>query len=334
MLILAIETSCDETSAAVVEDGKVVHSNVISSQIGLHKKTGGVVPEVAARQHLENINDVVNMSVKESGKTWDDIDAIAVTESPGMINCLLIGTQAAATISKVKGKTLIPTNHIAGHIYANWLENEEEVNFPILILSVSGGHNDLILMKGHYDFELLGQTIDDAAGEAFDKVARMVGLPYPGGPNIEKMALNGDRNRFDFPRALLNKAGFDFSFSGLKTAVKNAVSEFAEDEVPVPDVCASFQEAVFDVFVKRVKKVLKKHKVKEIHLTGGVSANKEFRRKMVENFPDLKLRYPSKISYCTDNAAMIGAAAYQKHLLAPDLFSVDTKINADAKIRL
>ncbi|MFA5820572.1 MAG: tRNA (adenosine(37)-N6)-threonylcarbamoyltransferase complex transferase subunit TsaD [Candidatus Gracilibacteria bacterium] len=313
MKILAIETSCDETAAAIVEDGRKVLANVIASQIDLHAKTGGVVPEVAAREHVLKMLPVIDEALEKSGCSWDDIDALAVTQGPGLISSLIIGTETANVISYVKQKKLIPVNHVIGHIYSNWLDNEEEIEFPVLILTVSGGHNELILMRGHYDFEVLGETRDDAAGEAFDKVARIIGLGYPGGPAISKAALDGDSAAFDLPRAMLEKESLDFSFSGLKTAVLNEVKKTEKiDEKFTKDMSASFQEAVIDVFVEKVLRALKKFpKVKELHIAGGVSANVRLRERLKEALDGkVKFRHPKSFAFCTDNAAMIAAAAY------------------------
>ncbi len=313
MKILAIETSCDETAAAIVEDGRRVLANVIASQIDLHAKTGGVVPEVAAREHVLKMLPVIDEAFEKSGCDWGEIDAVAVTQGPGLISSLIIGTETANAISFVKQKKLIPVNHVIGHIYSNWLEIEDEIEFPVLILTVSGGHNELILMRGHYDFEVLGETRDDAAGEAFDKVARIIGLGYPGGPAISKAALDGDSSAFDLPRAMLEKNSLDFSFSGLKTAVLNEVKKRKKiDEKFTKDMSASFQEAVIDVFVEKVLRALVKFpNVKELHIAGGVSANVRLRERLNDALNGkVKFRHPKSFSFCTDNAAMIGAAAY------------------------
>ncbi|MFC1615524.1 tRNA (adenosine(37)-N6)-threonylcarbamoyltransferase complex transferase subunit TsaD [Patescibacteria group bacterium] len=322
MKILSIETSCDETACAVVENGHTVLANVIASQIDLHAKTGGVVPEVAAREHVLKIIPVLEEGLAKSACTWDDIDAIAVTKGPGLISSLIIGTEAANVISYVKNKPLIPVQHIVGHIYSNWLEIDDEIEFPVLILTVSGGHNELVLMRDHFEFEVLGETRDDASGEAFDKVARILGMGYPGGPLISKAAEDGDKNSFRLPRAYLEKDSFDFSFSGLKTAVLNKAKAYAKengiedakdfDPQFRADLSASFQEAVVEVLAKKMFMAVEKYpEIREIHLAGGVSANSRLREIISElNQKNLKFRFPKQISYCTDNAAMIGAAAY------------------------
>ncbi len=336
MKILGIETSCDETACAVVADGKKVLSNVISSQIDLHKKTGGVVPEVAAREHVLKIIPVIEEALLVANCSWDDIDALAVTKGPGLISSLIIGTQTASTISFVKDKILIPVHHIYGHIYSNWLENEEEIVFPILILTVSGGHNELILTRDHFDFEVIGESRDDASGEAFDKVARILDLGYPGGPIISKFAENGDKNAFDLPRAYLEKDSLDFSFSGLKTAVLNKVKENPNiDDQFKADMSASFQEAVVEVLSEKLLRAYSKFpEVAEIHLAGGVSANKRLREVIAEKLSKkvvLKgsekelnakafFRHPKEMIFCTDNAAMIASAAYFLYQKNPSQF--------------
>lgn len=356
MKILAIETSCDETAASIVEDGWKVLSNVIASQIDLHAKTGGVVPEVAAREHVLKMIPVLEECLEKANCDWDDIDAIAATKGPGLISSLIIGTETANVISYVKKKPLIPVQHITGHIYSNWLEVEEEIQFPVLILTVSGGHNELILMRSHHHFEVLGETRDDAAGEAFDKVARILGLGYPGGPIISKIGMEGDAGRFKLPRAYLEKGSLDFSFSGLKTAVLNEVKKsvgmsvqnnrleiaaggdterksnisqpVAQDSNFKADLAASFQEAVVEVLANKLMMALEKFpEVIEIHLAGGVSANKRLREVIEAKKPSgITFRYPKSILYCTDNAAMIAAAAYHLYKLNPDKFSPNTNI--------
>ncbi len=332
MKILGIETSCDETSCAVVEDGCKVLANVIASQIDIHAKTGGVVPEVAAREHVVKIIPVLDESLEVAGCGWEDIDAIAVTQGPGLISSLIIGTETANVISYLENKPLIPVQHIVGHIYSNWLEASEEIEFPVLILTVSGGHNELILMRGHNDFEVLGETRDDAAGEAFDKVARILGLGYPGGPAISKIAEEGDKAAFDLPRAYLDKGSLDFSFSGLKTAVldkvKLNIAEYEwKDEMHFPeefkaDLAASFQEAVVEVLVNKLVWAIEKHpEVREVHLAGGVSANLRLREVVKEKLsPVMTSRHPQSIKFCTDNAAMIACAGYYLYELEPKKF--------------
>ncbi len=317
MLILGIETSCDETAAAVIEDGRWVRSNVISSQITLHRKTGGVVPEVAAREHIAKIIPVIDRALKEAKTSLKKIDLIAVTEEPGLNSSLVIGTTTAAIFGLALKKTVVPVNHIRGHIYANWLENKETFQFPIMILTVSGGHNELILMKDYENFELVGETRDDAAGEAFDKVARILGLGYPGGPEIEKAAKKGDPAYFPLPKVMMGEESLDFSFSGLKTAVLRLVQKsFKRNAKFVNNLAASFQDAVTEILAAKLIRAASRYKVKEIHLAGGVSANKILRKKVKEKletgYLGYTLRYPLNFSFCTDNAAMIAAAGYFK----------------------
>lgn len=300
MKILGIETSCDETAVAVVEDGSRVLQNIIYSQIDLHAETSGVVPEVAAREHILKIIPALEQL------DLDDIDAIAVTQGPGLISSLLTGTVTASTLGLILKKPVIPVNHIHGHIYANWLERDK-IEFPVVILTVSGGHNELILMRGHSDFEVIGETLDDAAGEAFDKVARMLELGYPGGPAISQAAEDGDPTKYDLPRAWLDKDSFNFSFSGLKSAVLRLVQAGDFDK---NDMAASFQEAVTDVLSKKLSMAAEKFDAKEVHLAGGVSANGRLRELAKERIGDRIFRFPEKIEYCTDNAAMIAAAGY------------------------
>lgn len=334
MKILAIETSCDETACAIVENGHKVLANVIASQIDLHAKTGGVVPEVAAREHVLKMIPVLDKCLTDAKCDWSDIDAIAVTKGPGLISSLIIGTETANVISYVKGLPLIAVQHIVGHLYSNWLEAEGSAGlyvapkFPILVLTVSGGHNEIILMRGHGKFEVIGETLDDAAGEAFDKVARILGLGYPGGPAIAKVATAGRRDAFDFPRIWLKKGSLDFSFSGLKTAVLNVVMKLngggsytSASKLSDPKkahLAASFQEAVCETLAGKLLLAYEKCradglKIKELHLAGGVSANKRLREvieKKIGAVGGIKFRYPKSISYCTDNAAMIAAAGY------------------------
>lgn len=320
MKILGIETSCDETAAAVIEDGCKVLSNVIASQIALHAKTGGVVPEVAAREHVMKILPVIDEALKVAGCSLKNIDAIAVTKGPGLISSLIIGTEAASVISCVKGIPLIEVHHILGHVYSNWLSVAEKIVFPVLVLTVSGGHNELILMRDHGKFEVLGETLDDAAGEAFDKVARLLDLGYPGGPKISKIAISGDKEAYNLPRAWMAKDSLNFSFSGLKTAVLDLVlkKNFKKGKMPEKfkaDVSASFQEAVCEVLAEKLIRAYRKFpKVKELHLAGGVSANLRLRELILQKIENagikVKFRYPQSFSFCTDNAAMIAAAGY------------------------
>ena len=334
MKILGIETSCDETAVAVVEDGRRVFSNVIASQIDLHTKTGGVVPEVAAREHVLKMLPVLDEALEEAGCKWEDIDAVAVTKGPGLVSSLIIGTETASVISYVKDLPLIPVHHIAGHIYGNWLVQGEvepvEIVFPVLVLTVSGGHNELVLMRGHGEFEVLGETRDDAAGEAFDKVSRLLGLGYPGGPAIAKLALEGDREAIALPRPMIDDGSLDFSFSGLKTAVLDRVKVEKEiSEEFKADMAASFQEAVCDVLSAKLIKGLEKYpEVKEVHMAGGVSANLRLRELIGERLEGrgVTFRHPQSIRFCTDNAAMIAGAGYFVYQKNPDKYLAKTNV--------
>lgn len=320
MKIFGIETSCDETAAAVVEDGVKVISNVIASSIDLYQATGGVVPEVAAREHLKQISPVVDKALADAECEWKDIDGIAVTTNPGLIASLLVGINTAQTLAYIHQKPLIEVDHVHGHIYANFLERETPPKFPLLVLTVSGGHNELMLMRGHHDFVKLGETLDDAAGEAFDKVARLLGLGYPGGPVISKLAENGDPEAFQFPRPMLDsKNKLNFSFSGLKSAVRREVEHLKKnDNQTIADLCASFQQAVIEVLVDKLVLATQEHEVKEVHLAGGVSANQLLRQMAREKLPNkLPLFWPVEQIFCTDNAAMIAAAAHFQSFCEP-----------------
>lgn len=308
MKILAVESSCDETSVAVVEDGKRVLSNVVLSQIDIHKKFGGVVPEIASRHHVESMTYVFDQALKEANVTEKDIDLVAVTEGPGLIGSLLVGINAATTFAFAHKLPLMGVNHMVGHIYSANIEHE--MKFPLVAMLVSGGHTELIYMKDHMSFEILGETLDDAVGEAYDKVGRMLGLPYPGGPLIDKLAFEG-KDIYALPRPMLDPNGFDFSFSGLKSAVSNLIYHMnrKNEAFEIKDVCASFQESVTDVLVSKVKKATEAYSVKQILIAGGVAANKGLKTKLFNTIKDIEIIIPS-IKYCTDNAAMIGAAAY------------------------
>ncbi len=312
MIILGIESSCDETSVAVVIDGKKVLSNVIYTQIEIHKLYGGVVPEVASRRHIEKITFVIDEALKEAGITYQDIDKIAVTAEPGLIGSLMVGINAAKTIGLVYNKPVIMVNHIHGHIYANYLESDFE--FPLLALVVSGGHTELVLMKDHYEFELLGETLDDAVGEAYDKVARVVEVGYPGGPILDKMAALGEAT-YQLPRVKLGKDSYDFSFSGLKSAVINLHHKAIEkgETLNYNNLATSFQNAVVDVLCMKTIKAAQEFNVKQVIIAGGVAANKGLRTRMKEEMDKLniKLTVPN-FKYCTDNAAMIAVAGYFK----------------------
>lgn len=306
--ILAIETSCDETAVAIVKNGTELIANVVSSQISTHKQFGGVVPEIASRQHTEQITFVLEEAFAVSGLNWNDIDAIAVTEGPGLIGALLVGVNAAKALAFVKDKPLINVHHIAGHIYANRLLHEFE--FPLLALIVSGGHTELVLMREHGSYELIGETLDDAAGEAFDKVARTIGLPYPGGPEIDRLAAEKDGD-IDFPRAWLEADSFDFSFSGLKSAVINFVHNEKQrgNELDLANIASSFQASVVEVLTDKTYRAAKQYKVKQVIVAGGVAANRGLRAAITERFKESSIPvYVPPIELCTDNAAMIAAA--------------------------
>lgn len=313
-LILALESSCDETAAAVVRgDGKVL-SNVIASQIETHKKTAGVVPEVAARKHVGKLQIVFDKALDDAGVEVSEIDYFAVTQGPGLLTALVCGTTFMGAQAYLYGKTLIPTNHIKGHILSCTLDRElEDFQFPIAVLSVSGGHNDLYLVKDWNDIEKLGHTLDDAAGEAYDKVAKTLGLDYPGGPEISRVATNGDKKRFELPYPLREQP-YNFSFSGLKTNVKYLVEELGGlenlSEQDVADIAASFQWTINNNLVDKTIKAAEEFGVKEVHLVGGVSANKELRMQFEEAISGrFRFKFPLSFGYCTDNAAMIGGAA-------------------------
>lgn len=312
MNILAIESSCDETAAAVVQDGRKVLSNIISSQIEIHKLYGGVVPEIASRKHIEKIIQVVDEALKEASLTMDEIDAVAVTYGPGLVGALLVGVSAAKSIAFAHNKPLIGVHHIEGHISANYIENEE-LEPPFLCLVVSGGHTNLVIVKDFGEYEVLGKTRDDAAGEAFDKVARAIGLGYPGGPKIQKISEEGNKDAIAFPRAKVADNPFDFSFSGLKSSVLNYINscEMKGEEINKADIAASFQEAVVDVLVSHTIEGAKQLGFKKIAMAGGVASNTVLREEMKEACErrGFMFYHPSPI-LCTDNAAMIGAAAY------------------------
>lgn len=318
-VILAIETSCDETSVAIVRGGREILANVVSSQIDQHKQFGGVVPEIASRKHTEQITYVLEEAFHEANVTWDEIDAIAVTEGPGLVGALIVGVNAAKALAFAKNKPLIPVHHIAGHIYANRFESEFE--FPLLALIVSGGHTELVLMRNHGTYELIGETLDDAAGEAFDKIARALDLPYPGGPHIDRLAHEGKAS-IDFPRAWLEENSYDFSFSGLKSAVINYIHNQKQrgEEINKADIAASFQASVVEVLTEKTYKAALQYGAKQVIIAGGVAANKGLRTAITEKFSKTNMElFIPPIKLCTDNAAMIGAAAsilYEEKRLA------------------
>lgn len=313
VLILAIESSCDETSMSIVKNGKDVLSIVVNTQISTHEKFGGVVPEIASRMHTENITMVLDETLKKANVSMDDISAIAVTYGPGLMGSLLVGVEAAKTIAYIYKKPLIAVNHMAGHIYANNIENTME--FPILALVVSGGHTDLVYMEDDYKFEVLGSTLDDAIGETYDKVARVLDLKYPGGPNVEKLAAQGQPTyKLPIP---MNDNSLNMSFSGLKSSIINLVHNETQrgNTINKEDLAASFQTVAIDELTRKLSLALKKVNVNQVIIAGGVSANQYLRKevaKLLEN-TNIKLLVPSMI-YCTDNGAMIGAAAYPLYL--------------------
>lgn len=315
VLILGIESSCDETAAAVVRNGREVLSNVISSQIELHKLYGGVVPEIASRKHIEKINQVVEEALVEAGVTLEQLAAVAVTYGPGLVGALLVGVSAAKAISFAAGKPLVGVHHIEGHVSANYIEHGDLMP-PFLCLIVSGGHTHLVKVSDYGKYEIIGKTRDDAAGEAFDKVARAIGLRYPGGPEIDKLARSGNKNAIRFPRANIDGAPFDFSFSGVKSAVLNYLNEarMKNREVNTADVAASFQEAVVEALVQRTVKAAHETGMNRVALAGGVAANSALRESMEVACKEngLTLYYPSMI-FCTDNAAMIASAGYYEY---------------------
>lgn len=329
--ILGIESSCDETAAGVVIDGRIIASNVVATQIDLHAEYGGVFPEVASRAHAEQISIVVEQAMEDAGVGFEQIDAIAVTRGPGLVGSLLVGINYAKGLALATGKPLLGMNHLEGHVYSLWLTQPfREVTFPVLVMIVSGGHTELLLMRDHGIYEHLGGTLDDAAGEAFDKVGRLLELPFPGGPHIERAGRNGNSTAYKFPRAKRDQT-YDFSFSGLKTAVMREVTvqpsaqarkqrkRGAEKraqlraDVSVNDVAASFQEAVTDILVEKAARAAKAFGATEIFMAGGVSANANLRQKMRKE-TDLPVRYPP-LNLCTDNGAMIAAAGYYRYEL-------------------
>ncbi len=330
-LLLAIETSCDETAAAVIENGRLIRSNVVASQIDLHRRYGGVFPEVASRQHVLSIVPVIEEALSKAAAAWTDLDAIAVTEGPGLVGSLLVGVNAAKAVAFMRGLPLVAVNHLEGHVYSNWLQPNvtrsdlrnsqftvDNSQFPILVLIVSGGHTELVLMEDHGRYRRLGGTLDDAAGEAFDKAARLLGLPYPGGPMVQRAAEGGNPQAFALPRALLKDPAhrYNFSFSGLKTAVLRVVreqgAEGALGDGTVRDIAASFQTAVADALVTKTLAAAQDFGVARVCVCGGVAANGELRRQLAERMT-LPYSIPP-IWLCTDNAAMIGAAAHYRFL--------------------
>lgn len=314
-LILAIESSCDETAASVVKNGRCVLSNIISSQIAIHTLYGGVVPEIASRKHIEKINQVVEAALKEADVTLDDIDAIGVTYGPGLVGALLVGVAEAKAIAYAKKKPLVGVHHIEGHVSANYIEHPD-LEPPFLCEIISGGHTHLVIVKDYGSFEIPGRTRDDAAGEAFDKVARAIGLGYPGGPKIDKLAKEGNPHAIDFPRAHMEDAPYDFSFSGVKSAVLNHLNKCRMTGEPIveADIAASFQQAVVDVLVDNAIRAAKDYHMDRLAIAGGVASNGALRAAMEAACEKEGIRFyrPSPI-FCTDNAAMIGVAAYYEY---------------------
>jgi len=357
--ILSIETSCDDTSVAIVEDGKNVLSSVVSSQTKLHTVYGGVVPEVAAREHIKNIIPVLTEAIKTADTRIESVDVFAVTQGPGLIGSLIVGVNAARCLALLHKKPLVSVHHIEGHIYANWLTDNlarghNPPTFPLVCLTVSGGHSNIIYMKSHLEYQVIGETHDDAAGEAYDKVAKMLNLGYPGGPVISKRAEQGDPNLYSLPLVDLtkkptrNEAGFlvrpeeslDFSFSGLKTAVLNVVKQSTIDnrqlsDKDVANISASFQKTANEILTRNLIRAINKYKPRSVLLSGGVAANSNLRQLVIKSISELDDKvffyYPKPI-YCTDNAAMVGAAAYQHYLV--NNFSNLNKLVPDSSLKL
>lgn len=308
--ILALETSCDETSVSVIENGTKILSNSVLSQIDSHKRFGGVVPEVASRHHVENITLIIEDALQQADKSMDEIDAVAVTQGPGLIGALLVGVNAAKSLAFANDKPLIPVHHIAGHVYANQLGTG--LKFPLIALIVSGGHTELVYMKDHLQFEIIGETRDDAVGEAYDKVARTIGLPYPGGPAVDRLATQGE-DTYQFPRVWLEPESYDFSFSGLKSAVINKLHNLKQkgEQVIPENVATSFQKSVVEVLVGKAMRACEDYNVKQLIVAGGVASNKGLRKALEQATRErgIELAIPEP-RLCTDNAAMIGAAAH------------------------
>jgi len=329
MIVLSVESSCDETSVSIQKDGKEILSNVVLSQIDVHKQYGGVVPEIASREHIKGITLVFEEAIEEAGIAKSDIDLVAVTKGPGLIGSLLVGVNAAKAFAFANNIELVGVHHIAGHIYSNAIE--KDLVFPLICLVVSGGHTELILMEGHYDFQKLGETMDDAIGEDYDKVARTVGLGYPGGPIVDRLAAEGTPS-YPMPDISMGDT-YDFSFSGIKSHVINLVHNIHQrnDEVRINDLCASFQETVTDVLVDKSVRAIEAYNAKMFIIAGGVAANKGLRAKINERIHDVEIVVP-QFQYCTDNAAMIGVAGYyqyQKNHRADDM-----TLNGSSRIRL
>ena len=328
MIILGIETSCDETSASIVKDGKKILSNAVASSTDMHAKTGGIIPEEAAREQLKAILPVIEIALKESNTKPEELDGIAVTSGPGLIGSLLVGVETAKTLAYAWNKPIIPINHLLGHLYANWLTGGPEPQFPAVGLVVSGGHTDLVLMKNHGEMEFIGGTRDDAAGEAFDKTARLLGLPYPGGPSIsaaaEKHEARNSQSESKLPRPLLDEKTFDFSFSGLKTAVLREVNKLKEsntlDESAISQIAHEVQEAITDVIVQKTLRAVQHYKVSTLLVAGGVAANSRLKEKFAKTILDLNLNLDFFVpppQLCTDNASFIASCAFYNQKPVP-----------------
>ena len=305
-LIMALESSCDETACAIVKGGRTVLANIVASQIKIHEEFGGVIPEIAAREHLEAVNVVISEAFKQANVKPEDITAFASTVGPGLVGCLLVGLNAAKSLALAYDKPFIGINHLNAHISANFIDTNLEP--PFIALLVSGGHTQIIDVKSFSDMEIIGETIDDAVGEAYDKVARLIGLPYPGGPKLDKMAQEGNPHAFKLPEAKVD--GYNFSFSGLKTAVLRLVKSFDGKEMPVKDICASFQECVSSTLLKKVKRALEERGYKQVVLAGGVAANSEIRKKIFDLKEEGYKVFAPVMKYCTDNASMVASSAF------------------------
>lgn len=341
MYILGIETSCDESAAAIIKGDKeniIVLSNIISSQINIHSKYGGVIPEVAAREHAINLIPTIDKALKKANISLEKIDALSVTIGPGLISSLLSGIETVRVLSYIYKKNIIPVNHLAGHIYANFINRRRIISFPLLSLIVSGGHTLLVYMKNHYDFKVIGETRDDAAGEAYDKGAKMLGLSYPGGPIIAKLAQKAKDKKSSnivFPQPMVNSNNLDFSFSGLKTSLLYKIKEEKKLKEKINEYCFKYQEAINNTLVKKTIKAINKYKVKTFLLAGGVSANTDLKERFKNHLnKDISFFYPN-IQYTTDNAAMIASAAYFNYYKNKEKsFKDKFKIKADINIKL
>lgn len=305
-IIMALESSCDETACAIVKGGREVLANVVASQIKIHEAYGGVIPEIAAREHLEAVNVIIEEALKQANLKGEDITAFAGTVGPGLVGCLLVGLNATKSLALAYDKPFIGVNHLNAHLAANFIDTELEP--PFIALLVSGGHTQIIKVSSYSDLEIIGETIDDAVGEAYDKVARLIGLPYPGGPKLDKLAQEGNPHAFKLPEAKVG--GYDFSFSGLKTAVLRLVKSFDGKEMPVNDICASFQECVSSTLFKKVKRALEETGYKQVVLAGGVAANSEIRKKIFSLKEEGYAVYAPIMKYCTDNASMVASSAF------------------------